>query len=60
MDILITIELYVFLVSSVTVNRTACLLESTEGWGFGIEKDEPKMTKEKVMAKIGYKSQTIK
>ena len=52
---LIIIELYVGFVPSVTTKLIVCLSESTEGWDFVIEKDEPKTPKEKAMAKIGYK-----
>ena len=55
MDMLISIELSVVFAPSVPTNPTACLSESTEGWDFVIEKDEPKTPKEKSMAKIGYK-----
>ena len=35
-------------------NIMVYLSENTEGWGFVIDKDEPKTSKEKSMAKIGY------
>ena len=53
---MITIELSVALIPSVTINLFACLSESTKGWDFVYEKDEPKTPKEKAMAKIGYKT----
>ena len=51
---LIIIELSVAFVPLVTAKPTAYLSESTEGWDFVIEKEEPKTPKEKWMAKIGY------